>query len=346
MSTTSPDPAGTSDHDFSDLAIAVVIPCLNEEVAIAKVVADFRAALPGAEIYVYDNASTDDTAAAARAAGAIVREEPARGKGNVVRRMFSDVDADIYVLVDGDATYPADHAPAMIAKLLDAHLDMVSGARVAEQDAAYRPGHQFGNSLITNLVGLTFGQRFSDILTGYRVLSRRLVKSFPALSKGFEIETEITVHALEMRLPSAELSIPYFERPEGSASKLRTIRHGISIFKTILILIKEERPLEFFSLGCAVLELAAVVLAWPVVLEYLETGLVPRFPTAILATGLALLGFMSLACGLILDTVTHSRREIKRLHYLALPALPARQGPGGDGGDRDGAASGPRRTGQ
>lgn len=328
-----PASAATDDLNFSGLSIAVVIPCLNEEIAIAQVVKDFRAALPSAQIYVYDNASTDATAAVAREAGAIVRSEPARGKGNVVRRMFSDVEADIFVLVDGDATYPADQAPKMIAALSDGHMDMISGARVPEQKAAYRPGHQFGNFFITFLVGLMFGQRFSDILSGYRVLSRRFVKSFPALSKGFEIETEITVHALEMRLPSAEVAIPYFERPEGSSSKLRTFRHGIAIVKTILVLIKEERPLEFFSILFAVFELASVILAWPLVMEYLKTGLVPRFPTAILSTGLALLGFMSLACGLILDTVTHSRREIKRLHYLALPALPARPVDRPDGGE-------------
>lgn len=323
---------------FGDLAVAVVIPCLNEEVSIRTVIEDFRAALPAASIYVYDNNSTDGTSAAAREAGAIVRFEPEPGKGSVVRRMFSDIDADVYVLVDGDATYPADDAPNMIRRLIDDHLDMVSGAREPQHEEAYRPGHKFGNFLITFLVGLMFGRRFSDILTGYRVLSRRFVKSFPALSKGFEIETEITVHALEMRLPSAEVPIPYYERPEGSSSKLHTVRHGIAILKTILVLIKEERPLEFFSILGAIFELASVILAWPLVMEYLETGLVPRFPTAILSTGLALLGFMSLACGLILDTVTHSRQEIKRLNYLALPGLPQR--PAGTG---DGRLEGPAR---
>ncbi|MDH3241865.1 MAG: glycosyltransferase family 2 protein [Alphaproteobacteria bacterium] len=342
MTTTAPETAAAPTEsadagDLDGLAIAVVIPCLNEEIAIAGVVEDFRRALPRADIYVYDNNSSDGTAAAAARAGAIVRPEAEPGKGNVVRRAFSDIDADVYVLVDGDATYPAAEAPGMIRQLIDDHLDMVSGARVAEQQEAYRRGHRFGNELITTLVGLTFGRRFTDILTGYRVMSRRFVKSFPALSKGFEIETEITVHALEMRLPSAERPIPYFERPEGSSSKLRTVRHGISIFKTILVLIKEERPLEFFTCAFALLEIVSILLALPVVVEYLETGLVPRFPTAILATGLALLGFMSLACGLILDTVTHSRQEIKRLHYLSLPGLPGRrrdkaQGDGPDPG--------------
>ncbi len=332
MNTNSSAPSNPDGDDLSDLSIAVVIPCLDEEVAIAKVVRDFKAALPSARIYVYDNASTDATARIAAEAGAMVRSEPVRGKGNVVRRMFSDIDADIYVLVDGDATYPADQAPKMITALITGRLDLVTGARVAEQDSAYRPGHQFGNKLITNLVGRAFGRRFSDILSGYRVMSRRFVKSFPALSKGFEIETEISVHALEMRLPSAEIKIPYYERPEGSSSKLHTFRHGAAIVRTIFLLIKDERPLEFFSILCALFELTSVILAWPVVVEYLDTGLVPRFPTAILSTGLALVGFLSLACGLILDTVTHSRREIKRLHYLAQPGLPTTRAerPGGD----------------
>lgn len=309
------------------LDVAVVIPCLDEEASIGAVVADFTKALPGARVYVYDNGSADGTARAAAEAGAIVRAEPEPGKGNVVRRMFSDIEADVYVLVDGDSTYPADHAPMMIRTLVEGHLDMVNGARVPEDEGAYRPGHRFGNAMISYLVGLTFGRRFTDILSGYRVLSRRFVKSFPALSKGFEIETEITVHALEMRLPSAEVPIPYFERPEGSASKLRTVRHGISIMRTIFILIKEERPLEFFTIVFALFELASLILAWPVFVEYLETGLVPRYPTAILVTGLALLGFLALACGLILDTVTHSRQELKRLHYLALPPLQAGRAP-------------------
>ena len=332
--------AQTDTHGFPGLEIAVVIPCLDEELTVGQVVSDFKAALPGARIYVYDNGSADGTMEEARRAGAVVRQEPERGKGNVVRRMFADIDADIYVLVDGDATYPADQAPIMIRTLLSDHLDMVNGARVHEDKAAYRPGHQIGNRFITSLVGLMFGRRFGDILSGYRVLSRRFVKSFPALSKGFEIETEMTVHALEMRLPAAEVDAPYHPRPEGSSSKLRTVRHGIGIVRTIFFLIKEERPLEFFSSMFLVLELASIILAWPLMIEYLATGLVPRFPTAILSTGLALLGFLSLACGLILDTVTHSRQEIKRLHYLALPALsgtpPRRPAPEGSQADATG----------
>ncbi len=257
----------------------------------------------------------------------MVRSEPVRGKGHVVRRMFGDIDADIFVLVDGDGTYPAERALEMISYLIEGPLDMVSGARVPDQEAAYRPGHRFGNQVITAMVGLIFGQRFSDILTGYRALSRRFVKSFPALSRGFEIETEMGVHALEMRLPCAEMEVPYFERPHGSPSKLRTVRDGVSIVKTISVLIKEERPLELFFSVFVLLELTAIILAWPLLTEYLETGLVPRIPTAVLSTGLALMGFLSLACSLILDTVTLGRREIKRLHYLAQPCLPLRPRP-------------------
>ena len=240
-------PAPTAPIDAGDVSIAVLIPCLDEEAAIAGVVRDFRVVLPSARIYVYDNASTDGTVEAARRAGAIVRSESTRGKGNVVRRMFGDVDADIYVLVDGDDTYPADCAPKMIEALVDGRMDMGSGARNPEQEAAYRPGHQFGNVFITRLVGLVFGQRYADILSGYRILSRRFVKSFPAHSRGFEIETEIAVHAREMRLPCMELEVPYYGRPEGSSSKLKTVRDGVAIVRTIFALIREERPLEFFS---------------------------------------------------------------------------------------------------
>ena len=317
-------PAPSNVSRYGHLSIAVLIPCLDEEAAIASVIRDFRAALPTADIHVYDNASTDDTVRTARKAGALVRSEPTRGKGNVVRRMFADIDADLVVLVDGDGTYPSDHAPRMIEELIENRLEMVTGARIAREKDAYRPGHRIGNRTITATVGLIFGRRFSDILSGYRVLSRRFVKSFPALSKGFEIETEIAVHALEMRLPCAELEVPYFERPVGSQSKLRTVRDGIRIVRTIIALIREERPLEFFSALFAFLEIAAVSFAWPLLLEYLETGLVPRLPTAVLSTGLALLGFLSLACGLILDTVTLGRREIRRLHYLAVQGLPVR----------------------
>lgn len=314
------EPAAPS-RSLAGFRIAVLAPCYNEAIAIAKVVKDFRAVLPAARIYVYDNNSTDATAETAARAGATVRREPLQGKGNVVRRMFSDIDADIYVLVDGDATYDAPSAPAMIDRLLDDRLDMVVGSRIDVEVEAYRPGHRWGNRALTGFVGMLFGERFSDILSGYRVLSRRYVKSFPALATGFEIETELTVHALELRMPVAEMATPYHSRPPGSASKLSTLRDGWRIGWTIVSLFKDERPLVFFSLAFAVLALLSFAIATPVILAYVETGLVERLPTAVLATGIMLLAFLSLACGFILDTVTHGRREIKRLAYLTVPAL-------------------------
>jgi glycosyltransferase involved in cell wall biosynthesis len=303
---------------LSNLNIAVLVPCYNEEAAIASVVNDFRKELPSATIYVYDNNSTDNTVAVAREAGAIVRTEPLRGKGNVVRRMFADIDADLYVMADGDNTYHAADAPAMLQKLLDEGLDMVNGKRIHEATEAYRPGHQFGNTLLTSLVAMIFGKRFEDMLSGYKIFTHRFVKSFPSLSSGFEIETELTVHALELRMPVAEVETKYGARPEGSESKLSTFSDGYRILKTITILIKEERPLQFFSTIFAAFTLGAIALSIPVVSTYLETGLVPRLPTAVLATGMMLLGFVSLACGLILDTVTRGRQELKRLQYLAV----------------------------
>ncbi|CAO3423162.1 glycosyltransferase family 2 protein [Azospirillum doebereinerae] len=301
-------------------AVAVLIPCYNEEAAIGAVVRDFRAALPDAIVYVYDNNSSDRTVEAARAAGAVVRHEPLQGKGNVMRRMFSDIEADVYVLVDGDDTYHAASAPLLVKRLWEDQLDMVNGARVTDIVAAYRPGHRFGNLLLTGMVANIFGSRIQDMLSGYRVFSRRFVKSFPALSSGFETETELTVHALELRMPIAEIKTPYKDRPPGSHSKLNTIRDGVRILKTILILVKEERPMPFFFAIFAALAVAAVILAWPVLATYVQTGLVPRFPTALLSTGLMLLGFLSLTCGLILDTVTLGRREAKRMRYLSIPA--------------------------
>jgi len=298
------------------------VPCYNEDLSVAGVVQDFRQALPSAEIFVYDNNSSDSTAEAARIAGAVVRSEPRRGKGNVVRRMFADIDADVYVLVDGDGTYHAPSAQSMIDKLVQDRLDMVVGARQADDgDAAYRRGHQFGNRMLTSFVGLLFGRSFSDILSGYRVFSRRFAKSFPALAKGFETETELTVHALQLRMPIAEIVTPYGARADGSESKLNTYRDGIRIALTILKLFKEERPLPFFSLLFGMLSLSSLILAAPIAITYLETGLVPRFPTAILATGLMLLAFLSLASGFILDTVTHGRQELKRLFYLSIPPV-------------------------
>ena len=298
--------------------IAVLIPCYNEEVVIAAVVRDFRAALPDAKIYVFDNNSSDRTMAVAQEAGAIVRSVKQQGKGNVVRRMFADIEADAYVLVDGDDTYHAASAHDMVAKLLKENLDMVVSRRETEEVAAYRPGHRFGNWVLTEFVARLFGRAFTDILSGYRVFSRRFVKSFPALAIGFEIETELTVHALELRMPIEEVSAPYKSRQEGSVSKLNTYRDGIRILWMILKLFRLERPLSFFGGIGALLGLAALVLAMPLWLTYAETGLVPRFPTAILVTGMALTGFLSLACGLILDTVTQGRREMKRLAYLQI----------------------------
>jgi glycosyltransferase involved in cell wall biosynthesis len=307
--------------DLSGRRIAVLVPCFNEESGIGAVVVDFIAVLPSAVVYVYDNNSTDRTAEVARSAGAVVRNEPLQGKGNVVRRMFSDIEADVYVLVDGDDTYHAGSAPGMIKHLVRGQLDMVCGARVAEVRTAYRRGHRFGNVVLTGMVGVIFGQRFRDMLTGFRVFSRRFVKSFPALSSGFEIETELTVHAIEMAMNTIEVDTPYKDRPRGSVSKLRTFRDGLRIVKTILLLLKEERPLQFFASAFVGLALTALGLAWPIAVEYIYTGLVPRFPTAILATGIVLLAFLSLFSGLILDTVTKGRREMKRLHYLAIPAM-------------------------
>ena len=300
--------------------VAVLVPCYNEEAAVGKVVADFRAALPDAQIYVYDNNSSDGTIAVAREAGAQVRSERRQGKGHVVRRMFADIDADIYVLVDGDATYDAPSASKMIDKLMTDHLDMVVGFRVDQEQAAYRPGHRTGNWMLTSFLAAVFGQAFTDILSGYRVFSRRFVKSLPVLSDGFEIETELTVHALELALPVAEIETPYYARPEGSFSKLNTWRDGFRILNTILKLYRSEKPLRFFSIIGACLMLVSVGLAIPVVLTYLELGLVPRLPTAVLSMGLMILAVLCVSSGLVLDTVTRGRREIKLLAYLSQPA--------------------------
>ena len=307
--------------------VAVLLPCFNEAVAIAQVIHDFAQALPDATIYVYDNNSTDDTAGQARRAGAVTRSETRQGKGNVVRRMFADVDADIYVMADGDRTYDAASAPAMIERLLHDNLDMVVAKRQLSKDStgAYRLGHESGNRAMTRFVGELFGARFTDIFSGYRVFSRRFVKSFPALAVGFEIETELTVHALQLGLPVAEIPSPYQARPEGSASKLSTIADGWRILITILQLYKDVCPLRFFgAIGVALLAMA-IGLAWPLLLTWVDTGLVPRFPTAILTTGIALLAFISFTCGVILESVARGRLEAKRLAYLryAGPAEPS-----------------------
>jgi len=308
---------------FGALSVAVILPCYNEEAAIGTVVSDFRKALPEARIYVYDNNSKDRTSAVAAAAGAIVRTETLQGKGNVVRRMFADVDADIYLMCDGDITYDAASAPALIDKLVNENLDMVVGCRVDQEVAAYRAGHRFGNALFTGFVANLFGNRFTDILSGYRVFSRRYVKSFPALSNGFETETELTVHALQLRMPIGEMNTPYGARVEGSTSKLSTYRDGYRIMIMIIKLFKNERPLAFFGLIFTLLALISIGLSIPLIITYVETGLVPRVPTAVLAVGTMLLGFLSLTCGLILDTVTHGRREIKRLAYLTISSTGA-----------------------
>ena len=310
----------SSQCDAARYDVAVLVPCYNEERAIAKVVADFRAALPAATVYVYDNNSTDGTAEAAKGAGAVVRRESHQGKGHVVRRMFNDIEADIYVLVDGDATYDAQSAPAMVGKLAADRLDMVVATRIDHQEAAYRPGHRTGNWLLTAFVAHVFGRAFTDILSGYRVFSRRFVKSFPILSGGFEIETELTVHALELELPVSELATPYYSRPPGSASKLSTWHDGFRILWTVLKLYRAERPLSLFGAFGLALIIISIGLAIPIVITYVQEGLVPRLPTAVLSTGLMLLACLSIACGLILDTVTRGRREMKLIAYLALRA--------------------------
>jgi glycosyltransferase involved in cell wall biosynthesis len=307
------------------LRIAILLPCYNEEAAIAQTVAGFRAALPGASIYVYDNNSKDRTREVAAAAGAIVRSERMQGKGNVVRRMFADVDADIYVMADGDATYDAGAAPELVRRLVDEQLDMVVGARKSEVEEAYRRGHRLGNRLFTSILASLFGRSFTDIFSGYRVFSRRFVKSFPALSSGFETETEISVHALELDMPVGEVVTAYGARPEGSHSKLSTYRDGWRIMRTILHLFRIERPVLFYGGLGALLAIVAIILAVPLAITYARTGLVPRFPTAILVTGLMIVAFLSFAVGLILDTVVRGRHEVRRLAYLALPAP-------GDGG--------------
>ena len=299
--------------------VAVLVPCYNEETAIAKVVRDFREALPAATIYVYDNNSKDQTVARAREAGAVVRSEQRQGKGNVVRRMFADIEADLYVLVDGDDTYDAGAAPRMVASLTAAGADILTARRIHTDAAAYRPGHVFGNRLLTGLAAILFNVRLGDMLSGYRVFSRRFVKSFPLTAQGFGIETELTIHAVRLMMPMIEMDTRYKERPVGSVSKLNTWRDGFRILSTIGYLVREERPLIFFSFFFLLLAAISLLMGTPVVTEFLQTGQVPRLPTAVLAMGLMLLAFLSLTCGLILDTVTRGRWELKRMSYLAFP---------------------------
>jgi len=299
--------------------IAVLIPCYNEDAAIGKTVRDFRAALPSAIIYVYDNNSSDQTVARAREAGAMVRAEPRQGKGNVVRRMFADIEADIYVLVDGDDTYDAGAAPMLVKTLVDEGYDIVSGRRVATGQAAYRAGHVLGNKMLTGLTATMFRVELHDMLTGYRIMSRRFVKSFPFTAEGFGIETELTVHGVRLLMPMVEIDTRYKERPVGSASKLNTYRDGFRILFTIAALVREERPLVFFSALFILLAGASLLVGMPVIFFFLKHHTVPRLPSAILAAALMMLGCLALACGLILDTVTRGRWELKRMNYLAIP---------------------------
>lgn len=315
--------APSADDRFAASRIAVLIPCYNEAVAIATVVAGFRASLPQAEIYVYDNNSKDGTADIARQAGAIVRSERRQGKGHVVRRMFSDIDADIYLLVDGDATYEAEAAPRLVAELLDGPYDKVNGARVQDSQDAYRTGHVLGNKVLSGLVAAVFGAQSRDMLSGYKALSRRFVKSFPATSSGFEIETELLVHALDLALPMSEIDTVYKERPVGSVSKLSTFKDGFRILGLILHLVRDLRPLQFFSLIGALFVLSSVALSIPIIIAFIETGLVARLPTAILSVGLMIAGLLAFVTGLILDSVARGRRETKLLAVLRYPAAGA-----------------------
>ncbi len=313
--------AGEAIGAVRPLRIAVLLPCYNEEAAIAQTIAGFQAALPDARIYVYDNNSADRTREVAAAAGAIVRTERMQGKGHVVRRMFADVEADVYVMADGDATYDAAAAPELVRRLVEEQLDMVVGARRSEVEEAYRRGHRLGNRLFTGILARLFGRSFTDIFSGYRVFSRRFVKSFPALSRGFETETEISVHALELAMPVGEVVTAYGARPEGSHSKLSTWRDGWRIAKTILHLFRIERPVLFYGGFGLFIAVMALVMAVPLAVTFMQTGLVPRYPTAILVTGMMIVAFVSFMCGLILDTVVRGRREVRRLHYLSLPAV-------------------------
>ena len=309
----------------TSLSVAVLIPCYNEELAVAEVIAGFRASLPDATMLVYDNNSSDHTRQIASSAGAEVRNETLQGKGHVVRRMFADIEADIYVLVDGDNTYDPAAAPVMVRQLMENRLDMVTAVRLPAGQDAYRPGHRIGNRVLSFLVCRVFGNRISDVLSGYRVFSRRFVKSFPALATGFETETEFTIHALELRMPIGELITQYRGRVAGSRSKLHTVSDGIRILRTIMKLVKQERPFQSFGLTGAALLTVGLALGLPVVLQFLHSGMVPRLPTALLATGLVLASSLSFVCGFVLEQVTRGRQELKRLAYLSIPAIGSNQ---------------------
>ena len=301
--------------------IAVIIPCFNEAATIGMVIRELKEVRPDAAIYVYDNNSTDKTRQIATAEEALVRLEPRQGKGNVVRRMFADVEANIYVLIDGDATYDVQSLNKLIDTLLNNNLDMVIGRRIETGSSVYRYGHRFGNRLLTGISRILFGEQPSDLLSGYRVMSRRFIKSFPAVSSGFEIETELTLHALSLNIPTAEVETTYRSRPPESVSKLNTYRDGARILSTILLFTKEERPFFFFSLLSLLLGLISLSLGIPVTLEFFETGLVPKLPTAVLSASIMLLAFLGLTSGMILDSVARGRREQKRLAYLRLDWL-------------------------
>jgi glycosyltransferase involved in cell wall biosynthesis len=306
------------------IRVAVLLPCYNEGLVLRTVIERFRAALPDATIYVYDNNSRDDSVAVAQSAGAVVRSEKRQGKGFVVRRMFADIDADIYIMCDADETYDASAVSSLVAELVDNGLDMVVGTRVDTSGTAYRPAHRFGNWMLTSLVRTMFGGGFSDMLSGYRIFSRRFVKSFPLMSQGFEIETELTIHALQLAMPVAEMPTRFKDRIEGSESKLQTVSDGFRILWTIVTLLKQERPFFLFGIVALAMMTASLIFGYPVIAEYMRSGTVPRLPTAILATGTMILGFLSLFCGLILDTVTRGRKEAKLLRYLELPGIEAR----------------------
>ncbi|PYD47146.1 glycosyltransferase family 2 protein [Novacetimonas pomaceti] len=331
-------PGGHSGDRLDNVRVAVLIPCYNEEISIGRVVRDFSELLPQADIFVYDNNSDDRTREIAAASGAIVRRETMQGKGHVVRRMFSDIEADYYILVDGDATYDASAVPDMLAQAATQGLDMVNGARVTDQAAAYRRGHVLGNRVLTGLVMSIFGHRMDDMLSGYRVFSRRFVKSFPISASGFEIETELTVHALELDMPISEITTRYFQRIDGSTSKLRTYHDGLRILKTIFSLIQREKPLPFYLFFCAVFAASGLLIGNAVIMEYLRTGLVPRLPSAVLATGLMLLSGMCLLCGIVLNAIKHARLEIKKLAYLSHAIRIVEQDPPAPGPGRQGMA--------
>ncbi len=322
-------PVNTTDNDteqatvslIEEISISVLVPSYNEEKGIGKVIEGFRRAIPSAEIFVYDNNSSDRTAEEAAKMGAIVRQEHRQGKGYVVRRMFADIDSDVYILVDGDNTYDPKIAQTLVEILITNGLDMINCARVPMTATAHRPGHKFGNDLLSGIVKCIFGNQFQDLLSGYRVFSKRFVKSFPVMATGFEIETELTVHALSLEMPSMEIPCNFQNRPDGSESKLHTFSDGFRILLTIANLLRQEKPLAVFSTASFLLCSLSLFLGYPLIETYLETGLVPRFPTAILTTGLLLGASLSMVCGLILDTVTRGRLEAKRLAYLSIPGI-------------------------